>query len=193
MPHTISLKCFSEDFSTCTNINHERLSEAISNDKNFRIEKDNSIETLFIRNEEKEEWFPLLWLKDEYSYINSRPIFNLNLYYDLVRLAEKLDATILTEDDQILFTPAYGLFVDPEEGINEIIEVSELQEEIENTGNILQAVKNIKQNQNTQHQNTAKKPAKSKADELLSSRKATVIGIILTILFCLILVLKQKR
>ncbi|WP_153796625.1 hypothetical protein [Foetidibacter luteolus] len=195
MPHTISLECFSEDFSTSKNINYNKLLEVIRGDENFKVEKEDSTETLFIWNEEKEEWFPLLWLTDEKSYINSNPIFELNLYYDLVKISEQLDATIITEEGLILLIPKYGLLLDPDEGIDENLEIGELQVEIEKTANVSIAIKNIKSKQKTAPLKVSpeKTDKSKKINEFLTSKKGNVLAIILTIIFCLMLLLRAKK
>jgi hypothetical protein len=195
MPHTISLKCFSEDFSTSTNINYNRLLEVISTDTDLKIAEDDSVQTLFTWNEKREEWLPLLWLTEEKSYINSNPVFEFDLYYDLARISEKLDATIITEEGRILFTPGYGLLLDPEEGIAENVEIGELTEELKKTGDLSTAISNIQSKPGSAPPEVipTKTGKSNKINDFLTSKTGNIIAIILTVIFCLIILLKAKK
>jgi len=143
MPQTLSLQFYNNDFSNFESINIDSLSDYVRQNDNLKIEIEEKEKTLFVFNDDKNEWFPLLWLQNDNYSINEEPIFRLNLYYDLVKVAEYLKATIISSDNYVLYTPAYGLLYDPEEKINLEIELGELIETSLKTQNVLLAVQEI--------------------------------------------------
>jgi hypothetical protein len=152
MPATISLECYSKDFSTSTNIDYPTLLQIVATDETLKIEQGNLDKTLFIWSDEEKDWFPLLWLSENSNAINSTPIFSLNLFNDLCKLAKQLNACIIAEDGCVLFLPQYGVVFDPEEANNQIIGIWEVEEAIKQTENLALAIRNIERRKKATNQ-----------------------------------------
>ena len=143
MPHTISLQCFNPDFSSSSPIDLSLLKNVVARKENLKLEQEKDQITLAILKEDSIEWWPLLWISANCAYINSQPIFDFRLYYDLVDIAESINACIITQDGILLFIPKYGLLYDPEENEDFELDIGELTEEIRKTENLVLAIKNI--------------------------------------------------
>lgn len=145
MPQTIRLICFNKDFSGSNPVSVPLLKDIVANDEKLKLEEEENQYTLLSWNESGKEWWPLLWLYSDgsYAHINANPIFEYGLFYELVNVANLLNACIVMEDGMLLFIPNYGLLYDPDEKEDLQIEIGALHAEITKTENLSLAIKNI--------------------------------------------------
>ncbi len=186
MPATISLECYSKDFSTSTNIDYPTLLQIVATDETLKIEQGSLDKTLFIWSDEEKDWFPLLWLSENSNAINSAPIFSFNLFDDLCKLAKKLNACIIAEDGSVLFIPQYGAVFDPEENNNQIIGIWEVEEAIKQTENLALAIRNIETSKKTAKQFIFK-PKKEQATVFMYFWTKMMLLILLVLIILVVL------
>jgi hypothetical protein len=198
MPHTISLQCFNSDFSSSSSIDTSELENVVAQRKNLKLENEADRTTLTILKENNNEWWPLLWISADYAYINSRPIFDFGLYYDLVEIAESINASIVTQDGILLFIPKFGLLYDPDENEDLEIEIGELSDEIRKTDNIALAIKSIsrkrkEENQKRQEENRKKQDKINRQYKIIAKIEAKQHYIAIAVIAIMILLLIIKR
>jgi len=198
MPHTISLQCFNSDFSSSSSIDVSLLENVVAQRKNLKLEHDEDQTTLTILKENNIEWWPLLWISADSAYINSRPIFDLGLYYDLVDIAESINASIITQDGILLFIPKFGLLYDPDENEDLELEIGELNMEMGKTENLALAIKNIsrkreEQSRKRQEENRKKQENITNQHKIIAKIEAKQHYIAIAVFAIMILLLIIKR
>lgn len=133
MPYTIALVRYDDSFTNATSITIQGLQEYIKDRNDLKIEKEGESDTLFIWYEAQQEWLPLLWISEDSNSINANPIFDFGLYYDLAKLAAFLDACIVSEEGDLLYSPKLGFLLDPEENIDLAMPVASISSAVKNS------------------------------------------------------------
>ncbi|WP_276484079.1 hypothetical protein [Paraflavitalea pollutisoli] len=191
MAHTIHLACYNEDFSSSGSIDFGLLQQVIATRDDLRLEREDGRSTLTIWKEEANEWWPLLWITAEDAYINSNPIFEFGLYYDLAGIAESVKASIVTEEGHVLYLFGYGYMYDPAEKEDMEIEIGELQSEFANSKNLGLAIKHIAANRK---QVSPIKPSVKTEDSKLVAKlesKQHYLVIVVFVILITLLVIKK--
>jgi hypothetical protein len=207
MPQTIRLICFNKDFSGSSPVSVPLLKDIVANDEKLKLEEEENKYTLLNWNEGNKEWWSLLWLYPDgsYAHINANPIFEYGLYYDLVNVAQLLNACILSEDGMLLFIPKYGVLYDPDEREDLQIEIGMLHTELLKTDNLALSIKNIILNQEKiQYQNQAeiiKKQKKredsyktvTKIEAMLQAKQYYILAAIFIIMTIILTIKKMNK
>jgi len=160
MPQIIEMCRFECLFEINQNSNIDLLKKIVAEDDELKIEQEDIFETVFYFDDGTQKWNSILWIDEQRTFINARPIFeNNSLYYKLVEVAEKTNCCLVSEEC-ILFLPQYGLLHDPEERKYIEVTTDELHKKLSENVTIDSAIALICKTKQPTYQNLQRKKNK---------------------------------